>query len=307
MEGYEQEADRISQQVMYMPDARLQRDGKSGGSRAGDRARRPSQDHDCFQTMRIGLDSSRDAPVPPIVHEALASAGRPLDPSARAFMEPRFGHDFSRVRVHTDHTAARSAEAVAARAYTVGSHMVFGAGRYAPASQEGRRLIAHELTHVLQQQGTAVPVLARQSASWAEKWGAFWSAGPIDSYRAAELAKEALKATRQTGLPGLHNGPADAWRHCYWNCRMTQVIGKEDAADIAENHEKHGGNSLPERMMDTWNNEEGRKCSGNCDTCCQSKLDGGKLYILYDGDTKVGASKPVPRGPGTPSEKYEKY
>jgi hypothetical protein len=68
-------------------------------------------------------------------------------------MEPRFGHDFSRVRVHTGTQAAESAQAVNALAYTVGQDVVFGAGRYAPHTHEGRRLIAHELTHVIQQQG----------------------------------------------------------------------------------------------------------------------------------------------------------
>jgi hypothetical protein len=68
-------------------------------------------------------------------------------------MESRFGHDFSRVRVHDDTRAAESASAVAARAYTVGEHMVFGAGMYAPGSADGRRLLAHELTHVVQQSG----------------------------------------------------------------------------------------------------------------------------------------------------------
>jgi hypothetical protein len=154
-------------------------------------------------------------------------------------------------------------------------------------------------------QGTAANGALVARASFGEKWDAFWGAGPIDAYRASKLADEALAAARQTGLPGLHNGPADAWRHCYWNCRMVQVIGEEDAADIAENHEEHGGNPGPERTMDTWNNEEGRGCSGNCDGCCQGKLDGGKLWVLDGG--KVAASKKTPRG-GTPSgEKYDKY
>jgi len=91
------------------------------------------------------------APAPPIVHEVLGSAGRPLDGGTRAFMEQRFGHDFGRVRVHTDARAAESARAVAARAWTVGNDVAFGAGAYAPSTAEGRHLLAHELTHVLQQ------------------------------------------------------------------------------------------------------------------------------------------------------------
>jgi hypothetical protein len=81
----------------------------------------------------------------------LRSSGQPLDPATRAFMEPRFGHDFSAVRVHTDARAAESARAVNALAYTVGRDVTFGPGQYAPATSAGRRLIAHELAHVVQQ------------------------------------------------------------------------------------------------------------------------------------------------------------
>ena len=91
------------------------------------------------------------AEVPPIVHDVLRSTGQPLDASTRHVMEPRFGHDFSHVRVHTDARAAESARAVNALAYTVGSNVVFDSARYAPGTSQGQRLIAHELTHVVQQ------------------------------------------------------------------------------------------------------------------------------------------------------------
>jgi hypothetical protein len=91
------------------------------------------------------------AAVPPIVNTVLSSPGRPLDASARAYMEPRFGHDFSQVRVHTDAQAAESTRAVRALAYTVGRDIVFGSGHYVPHSSAGKRLLAHELTHVVQQ------------------------------------------------------------------------------------------------------------------------------------------------------------
>lgn len=81
----------------------------------------------------------------------MSSPGQPLDAGTRAFMEPRFGQDFSQVRVHTDAKAAESTQAVNAVAYTVGRNVVFGAGQYAPGTSEGRRLMAHELTHVVQQ------------------------------------------------------------------------------------------------------------------------------------------------------------
>lgn len=77
--------------------------------------------------------------------------GQPLSENYRAFFEPRFGRDFSQVRLHTDTQAAESARAVNARAYTVGQDVVFRAGQYAPESSKGQRLMAHELTHVVQQ------------------------------------------------------------------------------------------------------------------------------------------------------------
>lgn len=91
--------------------------------------------------------------VPSIVHEVLDTPGEPLDSATRSFMEPRFGHDFSQVRVHASLGAAASASAVQARAYTVGQHIVLGAGSPAPGSMSGRLLLAHELAHVVQQSG----------------------------------------------------------------------------------------------------------------------------------------------------------
>jgi hypothetical protein len=91
--------------------------------------------------------------APPIVQDVLRSPGQPLDSTVRAFMEPRFGRDFSAVRIHSDPKAADSARAVGARGYTVGSHIVFSRDNYAPATTQGRSLLAHELMHVVQQTG----------------------------------------------------------------------------------------------------------------------------------------------------------
>jgi len=85
------------------------------------------------------------------VDSVLRASGRPLDPSTRREMESRIGYDFSSVRLHTDSRAADSAQSLSAHAYTVGSNVVFAPGRYAPQTGEGRRLLAHELTHVVQQ------------------------------------------------------------------------------------------------------------------------------------------------------------
>jgi hypothetical protein len=89
--------------------------------------------------------------VPSLAHEVLSSPGQPLDVQTRAFFEPRFGHSFSRVRVHTDARAEASAQAVNALAYTVGRDVVFGPAQYSPQTLQGRQLLAHELTHVIQQ------------------------------------------------------------------------------------------------------------------------------------------------------------
>lgn len=93
--------------------------------------------------------------APASVEAALAGPGQPLEPALERHMGAEFRHDFSRVRVHCDAAATRSAEDVGAEAYTLGNDIVFGPGRYAPATRDGRRLIAHELTHVAQQAGPA--------------------------------------------------------------------------------------------------------------------------------------------------------
>lgn len=92
--------------------------------------------------------------APASVDRVLASPGRPLDPALQQDMGQRFGHDFSRVRMHFGGAAEQSASEMSANAYTVGHNIVFAAGRFAPGTHEGRRLIAHELTHVVQQSGS---------------------------------------------------------------------------------------------------------------------------------------------------------
>jgi hypothetical protein len=103
--------------------------------------------------------------LPPIVHDVLQSPGQPLDQDTRAFMESRFGRDFSHVRVRTDAKAAVSASAVNALAFTVGQNMVFGAGQYQPETTSGKRLLAHELTHTIQQSSGSGQTLSRLSVS----------------------------------------------------------------------------------------------------------------------------------------------
>lgn len=105
--------------------------------------------------QRAAVNASPTNGVPPIVHDVLRSPGQSLDRGTRTFMESRFGHDFSGVRVHTDGHAAESAQSVNALAYTVGQNVVFGAGQYSPGTIAGKRLLAHELTHVVQQRNVS--------------------------------------------------------------------------------------------------------------------------------------------------------
>jgi len=150
---YEQEADRVADQVIRMPDVKLQRACTCGGKcpKCQSRAGQPNQERNSLHTRYRQSSDSGSFAAPPIVHEVLRSPGQPLDLATRRFMESRFRHDFSGVRTHTDSRAAESARSVVARAYTVGTDIVFDAGEYNPLSVSGRRLIAHELTHVLQQ------------------------------------------------------------------------------------------------------------------------------------------------------------
>ncbi len=119
----------------------------------------PDEDEPAGEVSPVQRSAERTVPAEAPMQAAdpvdtvLAGYGRPLDPGARAFMESRFSRDFSQVRVHTDASAEASARALHADAYTVGHDIVFGAGRYAPQTPSGRRLIAHELTHVVQQSG----------------------------------------------------------------------------------------------------------------------------------------------------------
>ena len=98
-----------------------------------------------------GKVPSPDRAAPSLVKEVLSSPGMDLNPATRSVMEPRFGRDFSKVRIHADGQGAESAKAVRANAYTVGNQVAFASGKYAPASTEGRQLLAHKLAHTVQQ------------------------------------------------------------------------------------------------------------------------------------------------------------
>ena len=160
---YEQEADRISSHIADASGPTLQRTCTCGGTCSKCQSQDSEQRSKTLSTMRMEKGNDGRTTAPPIVDQVLRSSGQPLDDATRSSMEPAFGHDFSFVRMHTDPLAAESSLALRARAYTVGRDIVFGASQYAPGTQEGRRLIAHELTHVVQQEqsGTSAAVVQR--------------------------------------------------------------------------------------------------------------------------------------------------
>jgi hypothetical protein len=153
---YEREADRVADQVMRMPAPHSDGHRLSIMPVTAHQAQRKcagceEEEEEGSLLRKESVGAEAPATAPPIVHETLNSPGQPLDATTRAYFEPRFSVDFSRVRVHTGGRAAAAVRSVGALAYTVGSDIVFGEGEFSPGSTEGRQLIAHELTHVVQQ------------------------------------------------------------------------------------------------------------------------------------------------------------
>jgi Domain of unknown function (DUF4157) len=150
----ERQADQVAERVMRMPEP-------SAWGGMVQRKCAACADEDRLQ--RKSLDTQvADIAAPPIVNDVLRSPGRPIDPRTRSVLEPRFGRDFGNVRVHTEGLASQSAEALMARAYTVGRDIAFRRGEYAPDTIAGRSLLAHELAHVVQQGQ------ARETHTWAK-------------------------------------------------------------------------------------------------------------------------------------------
>jgi hypothetical protein len=173
---FEREADRVAEAVMRMPEPL--HTGRMGDSRATSVPALQRMCPECEEeqhgspapvqrlcskcgtketeeeSLQAKEVSGRTPEITPTIQaqiDAMRGAGRSLPESERAFFQPRFGHDFANVRIHADARAAESARQVHALAYTAGPDIVFGAGQYAPGTSAGRRLLAHELTHVVQQ------------------------------------------------------------------------------------------------------------------------------------------------------------
>ena len=172
----EQEADRMAERVMRMPvpeNAEIRR--QNGNSHIQRTCAPCSQEYSaaekekrtvrlsnlcpkCAEEAKSKIQRKSESSITsnsslPDNFVSTLGAGQPLDKANRDYFEPRFGNDFSKVRIHSGQQAAASASSINALAYTFGNHVAFGAGQYQPESIEGRKLLAHELTHVVQQSG----------------------------------------------------------------------------------------------------------------------------------------------------------
>jgi hypothetical protein len=173
-DAYEQEAERVSEEVMRSHE-------------------QPGQKHEPLAVRhRIGSTNLEQTAAPQTVHEALRSPGQPLDAATRAFVEARFGYDFSRVRVHSDAEAVPSTSELNAHAYTVGHDIVFGAGQFVPGTHRGRKLIAHELTHVVQQTLPRPP-----------NTHSLPTRPPVAGYNAGSVLQRAPAAAQRTFTPAI--------------------------------------------------------------------------------------------------------
>ena len=196
------------------------------------------------------------------VRETLKVPGRPLDASTRAFVEPRLGHNFADVRVHTDERAVASARSVGARAYTVGNHVVFNSGRYAPQTTAGLHLLAHELAHVVQQRGSATAEPAALSSPEHE--------------REAGRVADTLTRGQRPAAPVLRGGPALAMQPDEEN--------PQPAGDV--------GTPPPTAAEPT-------QAQAEREREVEAVESGGKKYVLYQTEVRFdGSSSWLANNPG---------
>ncbi len=215
----------VAQHLTPAPFGALQRKCACGGSGASG-----GECEGCKKKeLQRSAAGSGPETAPPIVHDVLRSPGQALDAQTRAFFEPRFGHSFSRVRIHADGQAAESARAVNASAYTVGQNIFFGPQRYAPGTAEGNRLLAHELTHTIQQSQGGESSHADSSLAIGEPGDASEREADTIASRISDSAgidaRSPVASVQRSTMPG-----AVVQRECSGN-NSTQCSGKCTTGD----------------------------------------------------------------------------
>lgn len=219
-DAYEQEADRVADQVMRMVDvpAAETSSGAVGvpsvqrkcGPCAEEEIQRKTSEEEDEEPIQKKTAAGAANEINPALESGLGNlgSGQPLPVSARAFFEPRFGYDLGAVRVHADTRAARAAADLGARAFATGRDLFFGAGEYAPHAVEGRRLIAHELAHVVQQREGADSKIRRQPDGGATQVYIF---GHVPSFLSCETREldtdpntSCCSSQTRSRIPGLY-------------------------------------------------------------------------------------------------------
>lgn len=165
---YEKEADKVAEKVLnmsvtsgpqstlYSNDSNKQKKLDSSGLTGVNQSANEQSSNPLIQTKTYSPTGIKDHSISTQSESnvnRLGGSGKPLAPAVRSFFEPRFGYDFSNVRIHTEQSASDTAESINAKAFTYGNDIAFASGQYQPTSNEGKRLLGHELTHVIQQQG----------------------------------------------------------------------------------------------------------------------------------------------------------
>jgi hypothetical protein len=286
------------------------------------------------QLQRTAAGAAGIAAAPPIVHDVLRSPGKPLDASTRSFFEPRFGHDFSKVRVHTDDRAAASARAVNATAYTVGHSVVFDRGQFAPSSNSGRKLLAHELTHVMQQSASgrcsppasSLEIGPREdpSENQAEELAGH-ATGPSGAHRFASsqpLASRSMTARlqRQAGSgsgedePKKEPPPLIRWGDYGIDFKPT-IPGPINAPSLEDVHKAHWKLTHKDKPADItcptgWQRRYGDRCcpgeSVDVDRCCPVERITALGRCCPDGQTSDGMNCVPDKDPSPPDHGDEK-
>jgi Domain of unknown function (DUF4157) len=224
--------------------------------------------------QRRAASQAESAEVPSIVHDVLRSPGQPLDTATRAFMEPRFGHDFSHVRLHLDGRAAESAHAVDALAYTVGHDIIFGAGQYAPQTFSGQRLLAHELTHTLQQSSNRAVFQGKLSVGLADDAYEREADQFAERVTGAGTARVGSLSSARAGVQLQRECVAGKWKYEYDGCSGPPgVLGK--LVDVAMDRQNPAGGKDTEFAKGLPSDKGGRACDRH-DECYQTCHQGGE-------------------------------
>lgn len=228
-----------------------------------------------FEIARKADSPARAAPS--LVTEVLRSPGMELDPAVRSHMEPSFGRDFSKVRIHADGRGAESAKALMAQAYTVGNHVAFGSGKYAPHSIEGKQLLAHELAHTVQQSPADVTTIRSKSLQISPVEGAA-------ERQADAVADEVVKHNPDVAHGG---APPPALNALPETCLQRKPDGKEKPPESAQ-----------ERLEKT-----ARDAAARATQKIEQKILGRKHIPAVPTPRRVpDVTKPPPPAPHTPPE-----